>query len=75
MPTISTKVPVLGHVDTQDPLEMNGALVLLQLMHSELAGPLQVPHVESQLLQTKLLLAYLPTGVHEARHVPVPEPR
>ena len=46
-------------------------MVPLQLMHSVLAGPVQVPHVMSHGAHTPLLLAYLPTGVHEARHLPL----
>ena len=47
----------LGHAATHEPLERNGALVPLQLMHSELAGPVHVPQEASHAAQTALLLA------------------
>lgn len=52
------------------PLERNGALVPLHVMHSVLAGPLHVPQELSHGSHTPLLLACLPMGVHEARQLP-----
>jgi len=51
------------------PLERNGVSALVQLRQSELEGPLHVPHETSQSTHTLLLLAYLATGVQDARQL------
>ena len=66
----STKVPSLGHSATHAPPYRNGAAALVHVRHSALEGPLHVPHEASQGWQTLLESAYLPLGVHVARHVP-----
>jgi hypothetical protein len=42
----------------------------VQLKHSELDGPVHVPHDVSQARQTLLAFVYLPALVHEARQLP-----
>lgn len=42
----------------------------VQLRHSLLAGPVQVPHEASHGSHTLLALAYFPAGVQEARQLP-----
>ena len=74
-PTISTKVPLLGHSEMHAPPERKGALVPEHVMHSVADGPEHVPHVAWHASHTPLLLAYLPTGVHDERQLPRPEPR
>jgi len=72
--TTSTKVPSLGHVSMQLPEWRKGLAAWVHVMQSELLAAVQVPHDSSHASQrwTPLLeSAYLPTGVHEARHVPV----
>ena len=70
VPTSSTKPPVLGHSAMHVPPERKGVFALVQLRQSVLDAPLQVPHDASQATQTLLLLAYLATGVHDARQLP-----
>lgn len=59
-----------GHSATQEPSWTKGVLDDVQLTQSVLEGPLHVPHAPSHGTHTLLLLAYLATGVHEARHEP-----
>lgn len=54
----------------QAPLERNGVLVPLQVTHWELDGPEHVPHEAWHGSQTPLVLAYLPTGMQDARQLP-----
>lgn len=69
--TTSTNVPDEGHAATQLPLCRNGVPPLaLQLRHWLALGPLHVAHAEAHGSHTDELLAYLPAGVHEARHEP-----
>ena len=74
MPTISTNSPVPAHSRTHEPFLRKGALKPLQLMHCVLAGPEHVPQVEWHGEQTPVLFAYLPTGVQDARQVPLRVP-
>lgn len=70
VPDRSTNVPELGHSATHVPLWRKGVLADVQLRQLELDAPLQVPQAASHAWQTWLPSAYLPTGVHEARHEP-----
>ena len=51
-PWTSTKVPSTGQLAIHEPLCKKGVELLVQLRHSELDGPVHVPHVESQAWQT-----------------------
>lgn len=65
-------LPLLGHSATQVPSLRNGVAPEVQLAHSELVAPVQVPHKASHGWQMLLLSANLATGRQEARHVPAP---
>ena len=69
-PSVPEKKPVLGHSATQVPPCRNGVLAEEQLTQSELVGPVHMPHVELHGWHTELPSAYLPAGMHEARHEP-----
>ena len=45
-------------------------MLCVQLRHSKLEGPVQVPHEASQARQTLLAFVYFPAVVHEARQLP-----
>ena len=68
-PLESTKVPE-GHSSTQDAPLRKGFAASVQVRHWLAEGPLHVPHEASHASQTDEAFAYLPSGVHEARHVP-----
>ena len=68
-PTTSAKVS-LGHSAMHSPLRRKGVDGLVQLRHSVLAGPLQVPHAASHGSHTLFVSAHLPAGVQDARHEP-----
>ena len=69
--TTSTKLPVVGQLARQVPDERKGLPPVAEHERQLLvAGPLHVVHEPSHGSQTDDALAYLPTGVHEARHEP-----
>ena len=68
-PTTVTNVPFAGHSATQAPLCRKGVAALVHVRQSELVGPEHVPHAASHARHTSLPLAYLPTGVHDARQL------
>ena len=68
-PLESTYVPP-EHSLTHEPPLRKGVAVAVQLRHWLAEGPLQVPHAPSHGAQTDEPLAYLPSAVHDARHVP-----
>ena len=53
---------------TQLPEWRKGLAVLVHEMQLELDAPLHVPHDASQAWQLLLASAYIPAGVHDARH-------
>ena len=69
-PTSCEKVPVVGQAEMHAPDERNDLEGCVQLRHCVADGPLHVVHEASQGSHTLDVLAYLPTGVHEARQVP-----
>ena len=67
--TTSTKVSLPGHSVTQVPDDKKGMAAFVQLRHWLAEGPEHVPQEPSHGSHTDDELAYLPTGVHEARQV------
>lgn len=67
-PTVSAKVPSLGHSATHVPLWRKGVSLDVQLAQSELSAPVQVPQASLQGWQMLSLSAYLPIVRHVARH-------
>jgi hypothetical protein len=71
VPTSSTNVLLPGQLATHEPPLRKGVAVAVQLRHWLADAPLHVPHAASHGSQTDDALAYLPTGVHDARHAPL----